>query len=189
MDKFPKRKSNRLKNYDYATPGYYFITACCENKLELFGAVINDKMLLNGAGKMVEQTLLEIPDFYRGFSLDTCIIMPNHIHVIIVIQNNKLLINGQAQGPVPTKLSLSDIIHRFKTISTKKYIDGVKNKGWPPFSKKIWQRSFHDHIIRNERSLKKIREYIINNPENWNTDEHNIKNHKVTVQACLNPTE
>ncbi len=131
-------------------------------------------MVLNGAGKMVEQTLLEIPDFYHGFSLDTYIIMPNHVHAIIMIQNNKLLINGQAQGPVPTILSLSDIIHRFKTMSTKKYIDGVKNKGWPPFNKKIWQRSFHDHIIRNERSLQKIREYIINNPANWADDEENI---------------
>ncbi|MFQ5680636.1 MAG: transposase [Candidatus Omnitrophota bacterium] len=86
--------------------------------------------------------------------------------------------NGQAQRPVPTKykLSLPDIIHRFKTITTKKYIDGVKNNNWQPFNKHLWQRSFYDHIIRNDTSLHKIREYIINNPVNWDMDENNIKN-------------
>ncbi|MFH1855746.1 MAG: transposase [Candidatus Omnitrophota bacterium] len=177
MPKIITRKSNiRLKEYDYSQSNYYFITACCENKLKLFGAVINDEMVLNGAGKMVEQTLIEIPNFYHGLSLDTHIIMPNHIHAIIIIQNNKLTNNGQAQGPVPTYLSLSDIIHRIKTLSTKKYIDGVKNNGWPRFNKKIWQRSFHDHIIRDEKSLNNIREYIRTNPATWDRDIENPNN-------------
>ncbi|MEA3328375.1 MAG: transposase, partial [Candidatus Omnitrophota bacterium] len=68
------------------------------------------------------------------------------------------------------KLSLSDIIHRFKTLTTKKYIDGVKNDNWEPFNKHLWQRSFHDHIIRNDKSLNDIREYIINNPATWIDD-------------------
>ncbi|MEA3369533.1 MAG: transposase [Candidatus Ratteibacteria bacterium] len=90
-------------------------------------------------------------------------------------ENDKLLNNGQAQRPVPTdKLSLSDIIHRFKTITTKKYIDGVKNDNWKSFNKHLWQRSFHDHIIRNDKSLNNIREYIINNPATWEKDENDI---------------
>lgn len=194
MPKTIIRKSNiRLKDYGYSQSNYYFIIACCENQsvgtdphvCPIFGAVINDKMILNDAGKMVEQTLLEIPNFYPGFSLNTHITMPNHIHAIITIQNNQLSINGQAQGTVPTQLSLSDIVHRFKTMSTRKYVDGVKNKGWLPFNKKIWQRSFYYHIIRNEASLHKIREYIINNPVSWAEDEENINCITASTQRTL----
>ncbi|MBI5414647.1 transposase [Candidatus Peregrinibacteria bacterium] len=83
-------------------------------------------------------------------------------------------ITGQRQGVAPTEskiLSLPDIVHRFKTMTTKKYTDGVKNNNWQPFSGKLWQRNYHEHIIRDEISLEKIREYIINNPYNWDEDE------------------
>ena len=120
--------------------------------------------------------------------------MPNHIHAIIIIKQpvgaaprgrplinmglklnnisnqNNILGGGPAQGPAPTGLSLSDIIYRFKSLTTKKYIDGVKNNQWSAFNKHLWQRSFHDHIIRNDRSLNAIREYIANNPVNWERD-------------------
>ncbi|MFH1798333.1 MAG: transposase [Candidatus Omnitrophota bacterium] len=177
MQKLITRKPNvRLKGYDYSQPNYYFITACTENHIEWFGNIINDQMELNDAGKMIEQTLLGIPDFYPGLSLDTHVIMPNNIHAIIIIQNNKLCSNGQAQWPGPTYLSLSDIVRRFKTLSTKKYIDGVKKNDWPPFNKKIWQRSFHDHIIRDNKSLNNIREYIQTNPATWDKDIENPNN-------------
>jgi len=178
MKKIITRNPNvRLKGYDYSQPNYYYITICTQNHIELFGKIINNEMVLNNAGIMTQQTLLQISDFYPAFSLDTYTVMPNHIHAIIVIQNNKSLINGQTQGSGPTysyDISLSDIIKRIKTLTTKKYIDGIKNNGWPSFNKKIWQRSFHDHIIRNERSLTEIREYIVNNPTNWENDKENI---------------
>jgi len=131
-------------------------------------------MILNDAGMMIKKTILEIPVFYPAFSFDQYIIMPNHVHAIVILNNINY---GQARGPVPThsnNISLSDLVKQTKTLTTKKYIDGVKNNNWQPFNKKIWQRSFHDHIIRSERSLNEIREYIINNPANWAEDEENI---------------
>ena len=130
MPKTITRKSNiRLKEYDYPQSNYYFITACTENHLELFGKIENNGMVLNDAGKMIKRILLEIPEFYPVISLDAYIVMPNHIHAIIIINNQISLGNGQAQGPVPTysNISLSNLIQRIKMLSTKKYIDAVKN--------------------------------------------------------------
>ena len=81
--------------------------------------------------------------------------------------------NGQPQGVAPTGLSLSDVVHRFKTMTTKRYADGVKQQGWPPFSAKLWQRNYWEHIIPNEVELGAIREYIQNNPAQWELDRLN----------------
>ena len=81
--------------------------------------------------------------------------------------------NGRAQGPSPT--TLSDVMERFKSITTKRYIDGVRARGWHSFSGKLWQRSYHDRIIRNETELNKIRTYICNNPNDWGADENYIE--------------
>lgn len=83
--------------------------------------------------------------------------------------------NGQAQGPAPTtnvrNLSLPDVVHRFKSMTTRRYADGVKHDNWPPFNKKLWQRNYYEHIIRNEDGLRDIREYIKSNPLRWAEDE------------------
>ena len=84
--------------------------------------------------------------------------------------------NGRAQGPAPTRyLSLSNVIERFKSLTTTRYIDGVKTGEWDPFCGKLWQRNYHDRIIRNEMELDEIRTYICNNPAEWDSDENNIK--------------
>ena len=183
MDKFPKRKSNRLKNYDYATPGYYFVTICTNDKIEKFGAIKGNEIVLNKLGEIVKNTWLEISAHFDNTESGQYIVMPNHIHGIIIINNP--VGNGHARSvnKNTTNNDLSVIIGSFKSAVTKR-INRLDNA-----TSFKWQKSFHDHIIRVDQSLNKIREYIINNPENWNTDEHNIKNHKVTVQACLNPTE
>ena len=98
--------------------------------------------------------------YYPGIELDVMQIMPNHLHGIIIIRAGVL--------------SLSDIIERFKSLTTKRYIDGVNNNGWRLFPGQLWQRSFHDRIIRNEMELNHIRQYICNNPNEWDTDENNI---------------
>lgn len=183
------RKSNRLGRYDYSTKGYYFVTICTQNREYIFGDIVNDEMVLNDAGRMVESVLNEIPKHYPGIGINEYVVMPTHMHCIINIHNcvgvgpradpikndHRILNNGQAQGPVPTKLSLSTIIKRVKSLTTKKYIDGVNNNNWPPFVKRLWQRSFHDRIIRNDKTFYGIRKYIIDNPKNWETDENNIK--------------
>ena len=115
-----------------------------------------------------------------GIGTDTFQIMPNHIHGIIIVGATPrgCLGNGRAQGPAPTvslpsSLSLPDVVHRFKTMTTKRYVDGVKQNGWLPFPGRLWQRNYHDRIIRDEDELNRILEYILENPAAWETDQEN----------------
>ena len=178
------RKSNRLQHYDYSQAGYYFVTICTQNRNELFGEIIDNQVLTNAAGDMVVKTWNELPIFNHGIQIDQFQIMPNHIHGIIVVVGDgpravpnepRPLPDGQPQGVVPT-LSLSDVVHRFKTLTTRLYIQGVRKKRWKPFNTKLWQRSFYDHVIRDEQSLHDVREYIQHNPLNWELDENNPAN-------------
>ena len=162
------RKPNRLQNYDYSRAGYYFVTICTQNRQELFGEIIDSQMIINAAGEMLAETWCELPKFYHGIQIDQFQIMPNHVHGIIVLV-------GDGPCAVPT-LSLSDVVHRFKTLTTRLYIQGVKKKGWEPFEIKFWQRSFFEHVIRSEKSLNKIRAYIRDNPLNWELDKDNLAN-------------
>lgn len=175
MDKFPKRKPIRLKEYGYSTAGYYYATICAYNQKELFGHIENNRMILNKIGKIIKTTWMEIPNHFPNIELDEFIIMPNHIHGILVIDNNK----REGRRPSPTySYLLSDIIRGFKTFSANSI-----NKTILLSNKFKWQRFFHDHIIRTDESLNNTREYIINNPTKWNDDENNIKNYKLTGQA------
>ncbi len=156
--KTPQRKSLRLKNYDYTQNSFYFITICIQNKACLLGEIIDQKMILNNAGLMIDKIWHEIPKYYEGFHLHEFVLMPNHIHGIIEISSH-----GKTLG-------LSDVLQRFKTLTTNKYIHGVKDHHWKKFQKKLWQRSYYEHIIRNEKTLEEIQTYIINNPVNWDKD-------------------
>ena len=195
---YKDRKRTRLKGHDYSETGMYYVTICTYNRINMFGEIHDIEMILNDAGYMVESVLKTLQNYYPGILMDTYIVMPNHIHAIIGINypvgagpcagpdnssnDNKTLSSGQARGPVPTaKLSLSDIVYRIKSLTTNKYIDGVKNNNWKSFDKHLWQRSFHDHIIRTNESLDKIREYIINNPKTWDDDTENINK---DLQQC-----
>ena len=175
------RQSTRLKEYDYTRAGAYFVSICSQNRQCLFGQIIDvgagpcacPETHLSKVGLMVQSIWNKIPKFYAGIETDEFKIMPNHIHGIIIIDELK----GQARGVAPTtNLSLPDIVYRFKSITTKKYIDGVKQNLWKPFDGKLWQRNYYEHIIRNEADLQDIRQYIINNPINWATDRNNPLN-------------
>jgi len=182
-DKLIKRRNTlRLENFDYSSNGAYFVTVGVKNHECLLGEIKNREMILNDAGKIVQTVWDEIPAHYQNIDTDAFCIMPNHIHGIILIvgvspraypaDNCNAAILGQPQGVAPT-LSLPDVVHRFKTMTTKLYSDGVKNSGWLTFPGKFWQRSYYDHIIRNEKELNKIKYYIQSNPQNWDTDEEN----------------
>ena len=176
-----RRQSLRLTEYDYSQPGAYFVTICTQDRECLLGDIVNGEMRLNAAGQMVQSVWDDIPSHYLGIETDAFVIMSNHIHAIIVLvgaapcgrpNSDK----GQARGPAPTTdtiLSLSDVVHRFKTMTTKRYADGVKQNGWPAFMGRFWQRNYYEHVIRNEADLAEIREYILNNPARWNEDENN----------------
>lgn len=160
MDK-SQRKTIRLKNYDYTQNGLYFITICVQERLCLFGNIVDNSMLLNQAGRMLEYWYKELESHFSNVICLDYVIMPNHIHFIIQI--NSSLNNLQ--------YSLFDIIQRFKSITTSEYIKKVRNDNWKPFHKKLWQRSYYEHIIRNEDDYLSIAEYIENNPLNWQKDK------------------
>ena len=166
---FPTRKIIRLKGYDYSQNGLYFITICTQNHLSLFGNIDEKEMLLNDSGKMLEKWWFELENKYPNIALHSYIIMPNHFHGIIEIQDTSSIPTGEHTGsPLPT------MIQWFKTMTTNAYIQGVRQKNWYPFHKKLWQKSFHEHIIRDEKSYLKISQYIETNPENWEEDTYFI---------------
>lgn len=149
---YPKRKPNRLKNYDYSQSGIYFITICAKNKANLFwnvGATIG-RPNLSKTGEIVERAILNIPKTYSTVTLDKYVIMPNHIHLLLHLRNE----NGRAMY-APT---ISTVIQQMKGYVTKQ------------IGHNIWQKLFHDHIVRNEKSYKKIWQYIENNPLRWKED-------------------
>lgn len=157
------RKRNRLKGYDYSLSGYYFVTICVKDRKKYFGKIINRKMYTNKIGEVIEKYWEEIPRYYVNCLVDEHIIMPNHIHGILVVKNV-----GTEQCSVPTKYgTLSKIIKSFKDVSTKT----IRNKYIHDFT---WQRSFYDHIVRSEKSLYAIRNYIKYNPYKWEEDEYMV---------------
>jgi REP element-mobilizing transposase RayT len=157
----------RLRHYDYSTSGAYFITICTQARVCLFGRVVDGEMEPSEAGKMIAQVWDEIPLQYPDVELDESVVMPNHFHGIIVLGDQ-----GRAQGPAPT--SIPDIICHFKSLTTARYRHGVNALGWNPFPGKLWQRSYHDHVIRNQYDLDAIREYILSNPAGWTQDEQYV---------------
>jgi len=165
----------RLKNWDYGSSGYYFVTICVKNRECVFGNVDDNKMILSESGKIAEKFWLEIPAHFPSVKLDEFIIMPNHIHGIIIIDNHRDVAcnvstrtNNKIMSIIsPKRGSLSTVIRSYKSNCTKT-INKTHNNIY--FQ---WQLRFYDHIIRDEKSLNNIRNYIINNPLNWDKDEEN----------------
>jgi len=169
------RRSIRLRGYDYTDTGAYFVTICAQGRECLFGDTANGALRLNDAGRMVQAVWGELPTNYPGVETDAFVVMPNHVHAIIVFVGAAPCDrpdDGQPQGVAPT-LSLPDVVHRFKTMTTKRYVDGVKLMGWTPFRGHLWQRNYYEHIIRDETELGRIREYITTNPARWAVDREN----------------
>ena len=173
--------STRLQKFDYSSNGYYFVTICTKDKENCFGEVVNNKMQLSEIGKIVKTYWFRIQNHFSFVITDEFIIMPNHIHGIMVIcHNNKTnndiynnngrdMINHVSTWKKMTpmgKYTLGEIIRWYKGIVTFH----IRNKLCNTFS---WQPRFYDHIIRDEKSLLSIREYIHNNPKNWEEDEEN----------------
>lgn len=173
-----ERKSIRLKGWDYSRNGYYFVTVDVQDKLKLFWDMAKivgvDRCVdpkLNEIGKMIDYWWNEIPNHFDGVELDEYVVMPDHAHGIVKINDN-----GRTRGQTPTTAgrhrsarttcvhALGDIIQWFKTMTTNVYIRGVKNDNWPKFHRRLWQRNYYERIIRNEIELNRVRDYIRNNP-------------------------
>ena len=180
----PHRKNLRIPDFDYSQPGAYFVTIVTQDRKTLFGQIVDGEMVLNEIGKMVKEIVEGVPRHYQNINVEVSVIMPNHVHILFLIadvvagprachldQSN----NGQPQGVDPTeeRLSLPDIVHRIKSFTTHQYMIGVRHKSWPRFDKRLWQRNYYEHLIRNERDYTAIYEYILANPMNWEKDEEN----------------
>ena len=155
---FSRRKPLRLSGYDYSGEGAYFVTICTKGKKCLFGAVQHDQMMLNEAGTIIAKLWSQLPDRFDCVALDSFVLMPNHIHGIVLLDGGT---------------SLSRVLQEFKSLSSNEYIRGVRAYGWPSFDQMLWQRSFYDHVIRDDRDMARVRDYISNNPLQWAMDEEN----------------
>jgi len=169
--KIHHRRSIRLKEYDYSQAGLYFITICTHNRERFFGDIDNGKMIFNHAGIMVENEWLKLKKRYPNIDLHEYIVMPNHFHGIIQIVTNGKPQYGQPQGIAPT---VGNIIGAFKSLVTNEYIRNVKQNNWQRFNRKLWQRNYYEHIIRDEKSYLIIAEYIQTNPLKWQNDKYHI---------------
>ncbi len=171
------RQSLRLSNYDYSQPGYYFVTICTKGMSCWLGAIKNNAVELSSIGKAAQECWLNIPRHFPHVELDEYIVMPNHVHGIIIInpvgvqninpvgvQNFEPLQQNKFQHIIP--LSLGSIVRGFKIGVTQ----WCRRYGHIDLE---WQRNYYDHIILNEKALQKIREYIQNNPANWAEDRNN----------------
>ncbi|MGZ3524430.1 MAG: transposase [Thermodesulfobacteriota bacterium] len=160
-----KRRQVRLRDYDYSQSGYYFVTICAKDRKGFFGSVAEGKMNLNICGEIVSKCWYDLPKHYLNCSLDSFIIMPNHVHGVVAIDNENVVGNGLK--PFPTH-GLSEIIRGFKSFSSRKINEEIRND-----DEFQWQKSFYDHVIRTDQSLESIREYIQNNPLKWDLDREN----------------
>ena len=153
------RKPTRLKNYDYSREGAYFITICTHNRKNILCDIVGDgvydipKTTLFHCGKIVEKYIQKMNYQYDNVCVDKYVIMPNHIHLLLVVKNN-----GMSRAPSPTNAIVPEFVALFKRYCNREY------------GENIFQRSFHDHIIRNEKDYLKIWNYIDTNPLKWKED-------------------
>ena len=176
-----KRKTIRLKNYDYAQEGAYCVTVCVNDYRCIFGDVVDEEMVLNEIGEMVDQFWNKIPEHFPHVTLDEYIVMPNHLHGIIIIVDSAVGANNYSplklkrakdfsplqisflpsrQRPNGTSKTIGSIVRGFK-IGVTKWVRQNTNM------ENVWQRNYYEHIIRSEPELTRVREYIKNNPIRW----------------------
>ena len=189
MQKFQGKyriETTRAKWWNYSNEGYYFITICTKNRKHLFGYVKDEEMILNEYGQIVSDCWYDLPNHYRNIILDEFQVMPNHIHCIVGVDNSKIINSDIVETgfkpvctiPVctatndATNANPEDKIHgvfefmrALKSFSSRKINEKRNSKGVSN-----WQERFHDHIIRNEAEYNRIKNYIINNPKNWDKD-------------------
>jgi len=180
------RRSIRLPGYDYTQAGSYFVTVTVPNRESLFGNIANGEIRLNNAGKMVSAVWATLPEQFPDIESNIYVVMPNHFHGIITIVRASLVgarpkvdiedIDSASKtraGTRPAPTDLGNVIGAFKSITTVQYVHGVKELGWPPFSLRLWQRNYYEHVIRDEDSLQRVQEYILTNPARWHLDREN----------------
>ena len=143
------------------------MTICVHQRRHLFGKIVQGEMNLGKAGEMVRDVWLRLFDRFDCLQTDSYVIMPDHFHAVFNIQQLSPQQMIKRSDGLITIHSLFDIVGAFKSISTVKYIEGVQDGRFVAFNKKLWHRGYHEAILRDERSLRNVRRYIMNNPINW----------------------
>ena len=193
-------ETTRLKNWNYASDGWYFITICTKGRENIFGIIEHGIMLLNQYGRIVEQCWFDLPNHYFNLILDAFVIMPNHLHGIMIIDNTRETIVSGNGGIVETGLKPVSTTDTQPNMNTQPQSNTQPQPNTQPQSsttkhgifefvralktfssrrmneldntagKSRWQSRFHDHIIRDEEELHRIQQYIFNNPSTWEKD-------------------
>jgi putative transposase len=169
------RRSIRWFAYDYAQAGAYFVTVCSEDHVCLFGSVIGATMQLNAVGYVAQECRRQIPGHFENVELDTFVVMPNHVHGIIVIHDAMIPhvgathaspLRNAPNGPKPR--SVGTIVGSYKSAVSKRINEVRATPG-----RTLWQRNYYEHVIRGEQQLSRIRRYIEDNPAHWTLDHEN----------------
>ena len=172
-----RRRSIRLAGYDYSQVGAYFVTLCAFRHQSVFGEVADHQIRLNELGRIVEETWMTLPNHYDFIVLDAFVVMPNHVHGVVVLIEDQDRAWAAMQSPyveaglkpAPTKAKrhgLPEIVRGFKTFSARRINESRGTRG-----RTVWQRNYYERVIRDERELSRIREYIVQSPQNWETDK------------------
>jgi REP element-mobilizing transposase RayT len=160
-----RRKSNRLAGFDYSLPGAYFVTVCALNRACCFGRIDDGHFVPNRLGEIVLRLWRQTLGQFGGLVEDVCCLMPNHFHAIVAIADTQPGREQLRRAVVPA------IMQAFKSRTT---IEAGRLGLLAP-GLKLWQADYYDHIVRNDRSLERIREYIVNNPAQWSLDIENAQ--------------
>jgi len=166
----PARRLTRLPSYDYTQEGAYFITVCTFDRMCLFGEVVDDIVHPNQFGQAVLDTWSQLPNHYVHVQTCAFVLMPNHVHGVLVIQPT------EGQSPDQNlrhncRHGLLEVVRAFKTFSARG-INGVRGTRGQP----VWQRGYYEHVVRSEKSLERVCEYVANNPLQWTLDRDNPGN-------------
>ncbi len=163
--KIHHRQSIRAKGYDYSEPGGYFVTVCTKNKKCILSDIVEGKSKLSSYGDIIQMVWKDLPKCFPSISLDEWVVMPNHFHGVLIAEAQFIAPNNE-KGAINRAPTLGDGVRAFKALTTyrvRKDLDS--NFGW--------QRNYYDHIIRDDADLNRIRQYILDNPAQWELDEEN----------------
>jgi|CXWL01.1.fsa_nt_gi REP element-mobilizing transposase RayT len=172
-----RRRSIRLQGYDYRQAGAYFVTICSTGRECFFGEIIDGQAVLSEVGRVVQETWDELPEHCPEVELDASVVMPNHLHGIIIVTGERgarhavPLPMSPTAGSVfgkPLAGSLATFVRSFKSAASRRIHDLLGSQGRP-----IWQRGFYEHVVRNEAALDRIRRYIVESPLRWANDAEN----------------
>ena len=164
-----RRRSLRLKNYDYSRAGAYFITICTKNRVCRFGNISDRQMNLNWIGRILQEEWMNIPKRFPRVRLDEFVVMPNHVHGLIFIQGG-ITSDASNKANEKTILTVGGIVGAYKSLCTNRLLQRVRCRGSGRIIGTIWQRNYWERVVRNEIELDQIRKYIQTNPARWEED-------------------